>query len=166
MSVDISKMKPIVLSIDEVTRLLAKGKVTICRPVRMNEPPRNIEGETYTPELLDDWTWCWKVDQYHNTYDGHAVPPCFMGDILCVKETWQINHENSMVLYKAGGEKPLLNCEESEKHHSGWNSPVSMPKKYARLFVKVNTVHMERARNENASEPWVWFINLKTITEE
>lgn len=155
--------KPIVLSTNDVVAILSCGKITIRRPVsRLSEFPRGIEGETYTPEILDDWTWCWKVDQYRNTHDGHAIPPCFPGDVLYVKESWstESNSTGTTFAYKAGGIKYVPGYTCSKTRCKVWNPPVTMPKEATRLLVRVGSISMEKAQDKSASNNWIWVITL------
>lgn len=82
-----------------------------------------------------------------------------IGVILYVEETFQtcecdiceVCNVLDGIIYKADynskGEHPdLYSCLEDEVY---WESPVHMPKKYARIFLKVTKIRFEKSKNIN-----------------
>lgn len=83
--------------------------------------------------------------------------PYKLGDILWVRETWQIHDLNPpaycmMIKYEADGETNLQvefkpsRYDKFEKfyHKSGWQPSIYMPREVARIFLKVTDVRVER----------------------
>lgn len=89
--------------------------------------------------------------------DGHGYrmkPPCMAGDILWVRETWcDPEPDNYMVpiFYKA--DMPLHWDAEDTEHGEAvditadefkWRPSIHMPKDFARIFLRVKDVRVER----------------------
>lgn len=104
---------------------------------------------------------------------GKIYPPCQPGDILYVRETWdcypEYEDENAPAIYyyKADGD---LRPEGYREICKGWLPSIHMPKKAARIWLKVTDVRVERlqgmtqedAEKEGAAEK----IDLKTKFRE
>lgn len=90
----------------------------------------------------------------------YKKPPCYVGDILYVRETWMIqsmkNYEkNVKFLYKARPTK-LNEVHVSNKRYeemlkfeckNGWQPSLFMPKEAARIFLKVTSVKIEKLQD-------------------
>lgn len=143
-------MKPILFN-TEMVRAILDGRKTVTR--RLVKPqPKFREGETGTPERCDDWHWCFKIDQYNNIYDFDLKPPCDPGDILYVRETWcDPTGTGWPIVYKA--DMPLHWDADQTEHGEPvdiaeadfkWKPSIHMPKEYARIFLRVKDVRVER----------------------
>ncbi len=84
---------------------------------------------------------------------GKIYPPCQPGDILYVRETWdcypEYEDENAPAIYyyKADGD---LRPEGYREICKGWLPSIHMPKKAARIWLKVADVHVERLQKITA----------------
>lgn len=84
-----------------------------------------------------------KFAWYYGSQDKSIEPHYQVGDILWTKETWCRGHaENgdNKTIYKADIETDL------QAMHI-WKPSIHMPRKYARLFLKVTDVRVERLQD-------------------
>lgn len=90
--------------------------------------------------------------------DEYVRPPYKVGDILYVRETWQISNPLGDILkgeataeyvYKAGYSKgkrvPISASQESSL--GVWKPSIHMPKEAARIFLRVTNVRVERLQD-------------------
>lgn len=81
---------------------------------------------------------------------GKIYPPCQPGDILYVREAWdyypEYEDENAPAIYyyKADGD---LRPEGYREICKGWLPSIHMPKKAARIWLKVTDVRVERLQD-------------------
>lgn len=95
-------------------------------------------------------------DEYENV-SRYMEPPCASGDILWVRETWcdpAPDIPYSPILYKA--DFPMhWDAEETEhgdpvdlkEEDYKWRPSIHMPREYARIFLRVKDVRVERLQN-------------------
>jgi hypothetical protein len=134
--------KPIMFSTPMVKAIL-EGRKTMTRRV-VNPQPVLEPAHDGFPDF-----WHWKDCRWadgglgcpQSGIDDYA--PYKPGDILWVKETWsgffkETNGEGEYI-YKAD--------EDRVSHEFRWDSPVSMPREAARLFLEVKSVRIERLQN-------------------
>ncbi|HHD2783820.1 TPA: hypothetical protein ACOTHR_001269 [Clostridium perfringens] len=81
----------------------------------------------------------------------YAKPPFKVGDILYVRETWQevINKENDLlepVYYEQMIRENIIYTDLDDEPIK-WRPSIHMPKKYARIFLKVTSVRAERLKD-------------------
>lgn len=80
--------------------------------------------------------------------DGHGYcmnPPCMVGDVLWVRETWR--RDAGRYMYRA-------NYADNEKFYRNgqevnicWKPSIHMPKEAARIFLRVKDVRVERLQD-------------------
>ena len=135
-------MKPILFNTEMVQAIL-EGRKTVTR--RVVKLPQYIQ-------LEDDGTYTLMADgdvyeeQVFEQIIDYVKNPFQVGDILYVRETWQI--------LPSGFDEipPEMNCiykatHELSKECTKWRSSIHMPKEYARIFLKVTNVRVERLQD-------------------
>ncbi len=182
--------KPILFNTEMVKAILA-GQKTSTRRIIKNLSIKDCEatlknGKKYKRYTLTD------VDRYGNEsedfwFDGPiediahdkdiiAYAPYKVGDILYVRETWSTQydgiHDNNgygIYVYKADG--TILDNSEMISS-SKWHPSIHMPKKAARLFLKVTDVKVQQIQDitEDAAKaegatPQIWYQPYGTKTE-
>lgn len=98
-------------------------------------------GKFIRVEIIDEWQSCTRI----------LPPPYQPGDILYVRETWcdpTPDQDGYPILYKADmpmhwdaefGKEVTLKAEDFT-----WRPSIHMPKEYARIFLRVKSVTVER----------------------
>ena len=135
---------PIVFSTPMVQAIL-EGKKTQTRSVIKPQPSKDepninyctIEGFQTAPPGEEIWA---------DTEKGESVqlkPKYEKGDVLWVRETWTKDVEG--FIYKADLEDWQLQRFDSWNYK--WKPSIHMPRKAARLFLKVKSVRVERLRD-------------------
>lgn len=86
--------------------------------------------------------------------EKHVKPPCEIGDILYIRETWKkykkmVGQGNNCYLkefygYKADENNPN---NPSEFYDGNWKPSIHMPKEAARIFLKVTNVRAEKLQD-------------------
>ncbi len=103
------------------------------------EIQKDIEGETYGKNP-DGRPWRKLLPYIEKT------PPCRKGDILYVREAWCSEHGGEAYFYRAdkntGRESKLIDYDGRK-----WRPSIHMPKKAARLWLKVTGVRVERLQD-------------------
>lgn len=181
-------MKPIIFSTPMIKAIL-EGQKTQTRRVMKPQP------------VLDNGFWRWHGAGWSDSIKRIMPIPCHSmynnapyrpGDILWVKETWQYKN------YGDYGDTPddfMYRTDANETWVGPWRSPRYMPRKAARIFLKVKDVRAERLQditeedvraegfitreefarywdNLNAKRgyswddnPWVWVIEFEKIKD-
>ena len=120
-------MKPILFNTDMV-RAILEGRKTVTRRVVKFKPGQNPQWTGYIPDgpVL---------------YGSNNIPasksPYHPGDILYVRETWARSMAGTYI-YKATDTPIILDR---------WRPSIHMPKKAARLFLRVTDVRVERLQD-------------------
>lgn len=152
-------MKPILFSTPMVQAILS-GSKTMTR--RIIKPQPNDNGVSYMPNAPLDWEqvykedWKpWKFETDEGEYFSKFCPYGEPGDILWVRETWQpwLRGEGvygwvELIKFKADGfELPVKHLKDYSK--SGWHDrpAIYLHQKYARLFLKIKSIRVERLSN-------------------
>lgn len=148
--------KPILFN-TEMVRAIMEGRKTVTRRLI-----KNYRGaEDVRPCMQNDieqGIWyikdynfhtCWhELKYYIKGFSKYQV-----GDILYVRETFgsQIRHGGSFLVYKADNENVSnydVNSKGSyETSRVKWKPSIHMPKKYARTFLKIKDVRVERLQD-------------------
>lgn len=137
--------KPILFNTEMVRAILDGRKTQTRRAVK------EFVGEEILSVCAPDGTeigkygrdgWRGKLPDRHdgNTYCVEAKPPCKVGDILWVRETWNADWCDYYI-YKADGGSAVAAGYRKEPR---WRPSIHMPRKAARIFLKVKDVRAER----------------------
>ena len=145
--------KPILLNTEEVKAIL-DGRKTMTRRA-INAPALK--------QVRDPNKIYWKNDQVIFQWHGDTIgevaikPPYQPGDILWVRETWAKRiHSDNRYYYKADNNLGAVFNRENDK----WRPSIHMPRKAARLFLKVKDVRVERLQD---TSQWVWVIEFERV---
>ncbi|AIY78894.1 hypothetical protein U728_762 [Clostridium botulinum 202F] len=156
-------MKPILFNTAMVQAIL-DGRKTCTRRVA-----KGLKDATKVTH--GDFKWDYK-HAWMNDLGLEIAAPFHIGEILYVRETWQISNpmgdfaRNNMTaeyMYKAGFAKgkriPIT--QDKEKNLGVWKPSIHMPKDAARIFLKVTDVRVERLQDITEDG-----IRAEGITEE
>lgn len=135
-------MKPIIFNTEMVQAIL-EGRKTVTRrkiklDLRLADTDKNDNSYLYIPD---------KDGDIHHAIEYCKYKP---GDILYVRETWQEMSDNEGdYIYKANGNNGLLDIGfvSIPVKSIKWRSSIHMPKKAARIFLKVTDVRVERVQD-------------------
>lgn len=172
-------MKPILFN-TQMVRALLEGKKTETRRVcRIS-----LLGEEISHKHCDDVIFpemdfpqnreC--ANFYGGTFkslQGSAVPPYKKGDILYVRETWGDYRESTddgdgcgYVLYRADFPDGAKTYDAGEGHICDlprWRPSIHMPAEYARIFLRVTDVHVERLQRISTAEMLHEGLNVNSV---
>ena len=149
-------MKPILFN-TEMVRAILEGRKTVTRRV-IKYDPKILESPFHkaNPKVPDI-----------QIIEKLCTPPYEVNDVLYVRETWKCwrahrYEATADICFKAGGEgktiqfqngnTDLINRDDYDSFVNKWMSStcptfhpsIHMPKEAARIFLKVNDVHVER----------------------
>lgn len=93
----------------------------------------------------------------YDQHEGRVRPvtdyaPYQLGDILYVRETWRVLHASypprrCTIEYRAGGTKEFNEIIALPTAKGEWKPSIHMPKKAARIFLRVKNVRVERLQD-------------------
>lgn len=139
-------MKPILFN-TEMVRAILDNRKTVTRRVVKPQPTEQEEN----PQKVTSGNWYFDIPDRHfggvRAGVGPYRPPYKPGDILYVRETWAypsgIEIKNGaapqMYLYKADVFQPAA--------WDKWRPSIHMPRKAARIFLRVTDVRAERLQD-------------------
>jgi hypothetical protein len=134
-------IKPILFNGDMV-RAILDGRKTVTRRVVKFEKFFNGDAEIVYPGK------CGLGVGLFSEFDNMRVskkPPYQPGDILYVRETWNLNPLNE---YGNEPEKHIYKASyDGHAGEVGWHPSIHMPKEAARIWLKVTNVQVKRLRN-------------------
>ncbi|MDR3543255.1 MAG: hypothetical protein P4L69_20185 [Desulfosporosinus sp.] len=162
--------KPILFSIEMVKEILAGRKMKTRRVVK-HQPPLNnsfVHGRVISStEPKNEGCVGWGSNEGCITH--YCKMPYDVGDVLWVRETWRPKGAWSgscrgcEIEYRAGGENEIIHGEVMAvpSRKTPWKPSILMPRAFARLFLKVKGIRVERlqditeedARNEGCFLP-------------
>lgn len=130
-------IKPILLSTEMVQAIL-EGRKSATRRAVKPQP----KGNMYPMPMVEQWP-----NYYGCTgTDELFMPPYHPGDILWVRETWCEN--NNPQSENLGGYEYLASYDEAIcQKLIRWHHSIYMPKKAARIFLRVKDVRAERLQD-------------------
>ena len=151
-----SRELPIIFDGESVSAILA-GRKTQMRKVIDPQPPKGqgcnlLVCRTINHEGPDRLSFFWGVNQ-----EGSRQPAYQPGDVLWVKESWRPWSEDDCGCVSDYNEcfcdKGVLYAADCmcDSDMGPWKSPVSMPKKSARLWLRVTDVRAERLQDIDAA---------------
>lgn len=153
-----SAERPLLVTNSLVPPILRGGKTNTRRLPSFTLADIWIDGVGWTrgdPSICDqigpirdtDRLWGWGKDgRIHAT----AKAPCAVGDVLWVRETWShtgdgvwsprdaLHAMNGQFIYRATDPAPCAGC---------WFPSIHMPRKAARIFLRVEDVRVERVQD-------------------
>ena len=136
--------KPILFNTEMVQAIL-EGKKTVTRRVAKFDNYISCDEESGKYTLLEEdggYSEGWTIQELK--LNGYIKPRYRKGDILYVRETWCRN--GAKYLYKAG-------CPNLQNNmYIKWKPSIHMPKKAARIFLKVTDVRVERLQEITTDE--------------
>lgn len=130
--------KPIPFN-DEMVRAILRNDKSVTRRKVKPQPPKEADG---IYERMDNGNFQMKVSPYESIYDYEIIPPYQVCDYLYVQETWSEDKHN--YLYRADFSNDAL---EKLKNIMRWVSLKLMPRKAARIFLRVTDVRVERLQD-------------------
>lgn len=152
-------IKPILFNTAMVQAILDGRKTTTRRIIKVNS---NLDFIGYRSTGGDFDTATFGKGSFDNILDAKIIKgvkaPYMPGDILYVRETWQISNPmgdfargdmTAEYIYKAGcakGKRIPITTDQ-EKNLGAWKPSIHMPKEAARIFLKVTDVRIERLQS-------------------
>lgn len=146
------RVKPILFN-TEMVRAILDGRKTQTRRVVKEFVGEEIlsvrapDGTEIGKYCRDGWRGILPDRHDGNTYCVEAKPPCKVGDILWVRETWcscatidSFFDGKKLYAYKA-------DFEEGIKPPCTWRPSIHMPREAARIFLRVTDVRVERLQD-------------------
>lgn len=148
-------IKPILFN-TEMVRAILDGRKTQTRRV-----VKEFAGEEILSVSASDGTeigkygrdgWRGKLPDRHdgNTYCVEAKPPCKVGDILWVRETWgKLTECDVFPPYEPNEERFIYRADIGDPDHfqAKWHPSIHMPREAARIFLRVMDVRVERLQD-------------------
>lgn len=149
-------IKPILFN-TEMVRAILDGRKTCTRRVVKPQPD---EKHTYSLGFVIDSTekkavgcFGFGIDEYGGSIQ-YAKPPYKPGDILYVRETWcgwYLPLVGMHYCYRAtepdGNKRPTSPEYDCDVEKISWHPSIHMPKKAARIWLKVTDVRVERLQS-------------------
>lgn len=127
-----SRVRPILFNTDMV-RAILDGRKTVTRRLVKPQHLRVLNSHYHEehPEVGD-----------MKLLSKLCEPPCHPGDILYVREAWNVLPYSGESIYRA-------DCDLTDKFLSSlkWRPSIHMPKKAARIWLKVTDVRVERLQD-------------------
>ena len=138
-------MKPILFN-TEMVRAILDGRKTQTRRVVSGENNQILLKNLFNN--YDDYSY----DSFMESEVKYKI-----GDILYVRETWAYVCCccqtpwccDNKIYYKADGEE-----QEFERCTTSWKPSIHMPKQYARIFLKIKNVRVERLQDITRLDVW------------
>ena len=173
--------RPIIFSTEMVRAILEGRKIQTRRIVKCNleiaslaTPEQWNQGRAH-PQMVKYETWglkrgCALFESDTGTIFALKCPHGKPGDLLWVRETWRPSQIENKVWYRAGqwdclGER-LISPHESHLGLDGdnkWKSPYHMFKKYARIWLEILNVRVERLQDITGPDAVSEGIDLSNI---
>lgn len=154
-------MKPILFNTQMVRANLAGLKTTTRRLIKPRYRDDECGFQIITNAHTGEFVRVEKIsDQGSGIFpDGserYVNPPYRPGDILYVRETWRVREASNppsrcTIEYKAGGTKTFNEIIALPTANGEWKPSIHMPKKAARLFLRVTNVRVERLQEIDAA---------------
>lgn len=165
---EIRMIRPILFNTEMVTAVLEGRKTATRRLIKF--PKNNFTGEVPRADNIKVYknTLFEKkisfLEEPHYSFD--VRPPCRLGDILYVRETWGISNLDSddntaYIVYKASKNEKNEGCravkfsdnkfeqlyDSMAENSPDWRPSIHMPKEVARIWLKVTDVRVERLQD-------------------
>lgn len=133
-------MKPILFN-SETVKAILEGRKTVTRRAVKKFPNKK--------DLIIYKTACGEfyVEVNEMPTDFQLHPPYLPGDILYVRETWAKTPDDSKYLYRADANPEaggFIRDDTGKLYCPRWHPSIHMPRKAARIFLRVTDVHAAR----------------------
>lgn len=155
-------MKPILFNTEMVKAILDGRKTQTRRAIK-------IPSYLYENPIVLEPDCCVKFNYGAGGCQNYSATPLFInspykvGDILYVRETWTlgkkftIKPENVWYIRNDLGNEVYYKADLNDNFYDPdnickWKPSIHMPKKYARIFLKVTNVRVERLKDMNFPE--------------
>ena len=164
-----SRVLPILFNTEMAAAILDERKTATRRLIKF--PENNFTGEVPQADnikVCKNTLFAKKIsflEEPHYSFD--MSPPCHLGDILYVRETWKCwrahrYEATADIMYKAGGEGIRVLFANDSTDSAGrydydrfiskwfgqkWCQSIHMPKEVARIWLKVTDVRPERLQD-------------------
>lgn len=136
-----SRVRPILFN-GEMVRAILDGRKTVTRRC-VKARSKNACGFYVTFRKSDNaFMGVYDYDENERQFDSSQTPPYQPGDILYVREAWE--EWTGGYLYKAW---PDGICQPGAWKDMPWRPSIHMPKKSARIWLKVTDVRVERLQD-------------------
>lgn len=138
-------IKPILFNTDMVRAIMDGRKTCTRRAVKTRR--KDACGFYVTKRTDGSFTGIYEYDEDERMFENQLIPPYKPGDILYVRETWhrytkRVGKGEGCHLEEHYGYKAsIANSEDAEEP---WKPSIHMPKKAARIWLKVTNVRVER----------------------
>lgn len=134
-------IKPILFNTEMVRAILDGRKSCTRRLVKTRR--KDACGFYVTKKADGTFSGIYEYDENESMFDNPLMPPYQPGDILYIRETWSEGYEDGTYIYKADDKlADLPTFKESSKLI--YHPSIHMPKKAARIWLKVTDVRVER----------------------
>lgn len=156
-------IKPILFNTEMVQAILEGRKTTTRRIVKPKS--KNAYGFYVTTKKDGTFTGVYDYDENENMFETPQTQPAYVGDILWVRETWNICNmdiENNAItfIYKAdkSEEESAVTVSVSDElyekydlsmaeNNPEWRPSIFMPREATRIFLEVTGVRVERLQD-------------------
>ncbi len=136
-----SRVLPILFN-TEMVRAILDGRKTVTRRLVKPRYQKNEYGFEVATNKVTGQRWVNAVDE-EGFMRREILPPYEPGDILYVRETWcNANIEGVEPDYYYYADVHI--CEDYNRTEWKWHPSIHMPKKAARIWLKVTDVRVER----------------------
>lgn len=138
-------IKPILFNADMVRAIMDGRKTCTRRAVKTRR--KDACGFYVTKRTDGSFNGIYEYDEDERMFENQLIPPYKPGDILYVRETWhrytkRVGKGEGCHLEEHYGYKAsIANSEDAEEP---WKPSIHMPKKAARIWLKVTNVRVER----------------------
>lgn len=137
-------IKPILFNTEMVRAILDGRKSCTRRLVKTRR--KDACGFYVTKKADGTFSGIYEYDENESMFDNPLMPPYQPGDILYIRETWSEGYEDGTYIYKADDKlADLPTFKESSKLI--YHPSIHMPKKAARIWLKVTDVRVERLQD-------------------
>nr|DAG26128.1 MAG TPA: hypothetical protein [Caudoviricetes sp.] len=142
-------IKPILFN-TEMVRAIMDGRKSRTR--RVVKTRRKDACGFYVTKRTDcSFTGIYEYDEDERMFENQLIPPYKPGDILYVRETWGYPISlNSDKQYVFRADNIVESGFKNDSHI--WHPSIHMPKKAARIWLKVTNVRVERLQNITEDE--------------
>lgn len=137
-------IKPILFN-TEMVRAILDGRKTCTRRV-VKTRRKDACGFYVTKRPDGSFAGIYEYDEDERMFENQLIPPYKPGDVLYVRETWGEGYAEGTYIYKADdklAELPTFKKTSKILYHPS----IHMPKKAARIWLKVTDVRVERLQD-------------------